>query len=576
MPALLAPRRWLLPPLPDAAAAERLASELRLPLPLCRLLVQRGMHDPAHARAFLRPSDAALHPPSSLAGIREAVERLVLAREEGTPVLVHGDYDVDGICSTALYVRALRTMGVRAEPFVPHRLEDGYDLTAVGIRAAATAGARLILTADCGIVAHEAVEAARAAGIDVIVTDHHAPGTDLPAAAAVVNPNRHDCAYAYKGLAGVGVAWKVCCALAAETGYPVERLHAFLDLVALATIADVAPLTGENRALVRWGLRVLAETPNPGLSALLRLTGLAGRELTASQVGFVLAPRINAVGRMGEALRGVRLLLTDDPREAETIASQLEEENRNRRGVEAETVRQALSSLDAGFDADRDPAVVLAADGWHPGVIGIVASRLVERLHRPVVVVALDGDGDGKGSGRSIAAFDLVGALRACSSHLVRFGGHRMAAGCSIRPDRVEGFREAFVAHARETLGADDLVPTLRVDLELPLGDCTAELVRVLRHAGPFGAGNPTPVFVARAVRPEAVREVGTGHLKLTLAANGSRLEAIGFGMAGRAPELLGGAPVDAAFRLEENQYRGRSTLQARLVDLRPSSCASP
>jgi single-stranded-DNA-specific exonuclease len=575
MPALLAARRWHVPPPTDPLAVERLAADLRLPAALCRLLVQRGFTDPGAARAFLRPSAAQLHAPEGLAGIGAAVERLAAARRGSETVLVHGDYDVDGICSTALYVRALRSMGVRAEPFVPNRLTDGYDLTAVGIRAAAAIGATVILTADCGIVAHEAVLAARAAGIDVVVTDHHTPGAGLPDAVAVVNPNRADCAYPYKGLAGVGVAWKVCCALAAEIGSPVERMNGFLDLVALATVADVAPLSGENRALVRWGLRVLRETPNPGLRALLRATGMEDRDLTASQVGFVLAPRLNAVGRMGEALRGVRLLLTDDGAEATAIAATLEEENRARRSVEADTVRQALGALEIGFDPDRDHAVVLAADGWHPGVIGIVASRMVERLHRPVVIVALDGAADGKGSGRSIAAFDLVGALRACGEHLVRFGGHRMAAGCSIRPERVDAFRDALVEHARGVLAPDDLVPVVRIDLELELPDCDAELLRVLRHAGPFGAGNPTPVFAVRGAAADGVRVVGDGHLRLTLAAGGSRLEAIGFGMAERVGDLAAAGAVDAAFKLEENHFRGRTTLQARLVDLRPAASAA-
>lgn len=572
MSALLASRRWVFPPAPDHAAADRLGRELRLPPTLCQLLVQRGFGEPEAARGFLRPRAGQIHPPSSLAGMGDAVARLRRARDARETVLVHGDYDVDGICATALYVRALRMMGLAAEPFVPHRLDDGYDLSGAGVAAARALGATLILTGDCGIVALEAVRAARAAGIDVIVTDHHRPGPALPEAVAVVNPNRLDCGYPDKGLAGVGVAWKVCAALAEALGFPQDRLAVFLDLVALATIADVAPLAGENRALVRWGLRVLRDTPNPGLRALLRATGLAGREVSASQVGFVLAPRINAVGRMGEALRGVRLLLTDDPPEAEEIAATLEAENRARQGVEGQTLKEALAGLELGYDPDRDRGVVLAGEGWHAGVIGIVASRLVERLHRPVVVIALDGAADAKGSARSIRAFDLYEAMRGCAGHLVRFGGHRVAAGCSIRPERVDGFREAFNALARGSLVDDDLVPEVRVDLELELRHCDGDLARMLRHAGPFGSGNPTPVFAARAVAVDGVRVVGQGHLKLTLASHGTRLEGIGFGMGALAAEPgFGRSPVDAAFKLEENHYRGRTSLQARLVDLRPA-----
>jgi single-stranded-DNA-specific exonuclease len=567
-------RRWVFPDAPDPAAVERLCRELRLPSSLCRLLAQRGFGDPSAAKDFLRPHAGHIHPPQLLAGMGDAVARLRRAILAGETVLVHGDYDVDGICATALYTRALRAMGGRAVPFVPHRLEDGYDLSDAGIRAAREAGAGVILTGDCGIVAHEAVDRARRAGVDVIVTDHHTPGLTLPDAAAVVNPNRGDCRYPDKGLAGVGVAYKVCCALAAEVGFPEERLHPFLDLVAVATIADLAPLTGENRALVRWGLRVLAQTPNPGLRALLRSTGLADREIGASQVGFILAPRINAVGRMGEALRGVRLLTTDDPGEAAEIAELLEVENRSRQAVDGQTLAEAMRMLERGYDPDRDRGVVLAGEGWHPGVIGIVASRVVERIHRPTVLVALDGAGEGKGSARSISGFHLYDALRDCSEHLVRFGGHRAAAGCTIRRERVESFRQAFNARAHAALTEELLVPEVRIDLELALPEANGDLCRLLRHAGPFGMGNPAPVFVARRVGVAGYPKlVGQGHLKLVLAGDGATLDAIGFGMADRMddPALTRG-PVDVAFKLEENHWNGRARLQAKLVDLRPAT----
>jgi single-stranded-DNA-specific exonuclease len=573
-PVLAAARRWVFPAAPDLAAVERLCRDLRLPATLCRLLVQRGFGESDAARGFLRPLPDHIHPPAQLAGIAQAVARLRLAIERGETVLVHGDYDVDGICATTLYVRALRMMGAKAEPFVPRRLVDGYDLSEAGVQAAAQMGAALILTCDCGIVAHDAVLRARAAGIDVIVTDHHTPGQELPDAVAVINPNRRDCGYPDKGLAGVGVAWKVCCALAAEVGFPQDRLHGFLDLVAVATIADIAPLKGENRALVRWGLKVLRETPNAGLRALMRVTGLADKrdEITAAQVGFVLAPRINAVGRMGEGLRGVHLLLTDDDREAEQIAHTLEADNQWRRSVEGDTLKEALAALELCYDPERDYGIVLAQTGWHPGVIGIVASRLVERFHRPVVMIALDEHGEGKGSARSIHAFNLYDAMRECSGHLVRFGGHRVAAGCSIRAENVDAFRDAFNALARERLTEEDLVPEVRIDLEMELRDANQDLVRMLRHAGPFGAGNATPVFAARGVAVADHRVVGQGHLKMTLAAYGAKLDAIGFGMGARAQEPeFGRQLLDVAFKLEENHYNGRTTVQAKLVDFRPS-----
>jgi single-stranded-DNA-specific exonuclease len=572
---MLAPaRRWVFPTPPDEARVDRISRELRLPPALCRLLVQRGFGEPDSVRDFLRPHAGHIHAPSRLAGMGDAVARIVRARDAKETVLIHGDYDVDGICSTALFVRAFRMMGIDARPFVPHRLQDGYDLSEAGIRAAREIGATLIVTGDCGIVAHEAVDRARELGIDVVVTDHHTPGATLPNAAAVVNPNRADCGYPDKSLAGVGVAYKLCCAVADAVGFPAERLHAFLDLVAVATIADLAPLTGENRALVRWGLKILPQTPNPGLRALLATTGLAGKpDITAAQIGYVLAPRINAVGRMGTALDGVRLLLTDDPREAEAIARALEGENRSRQTVDGETLKQALEMLDREFDAERDWAVVLAQEGWHPGVIGIVASRVVERIHRPTVMIALAGGEDGKGSARSIPGFDLYEAMRACSGYLTRYGGHRMAAGCGIRAERVDAFRAALNEHAHAVLRPEHLVPEVRIDLELELHHATDALARMLRHAGPFGAGNATPVFASRRVGvvgyPKVVAEK---HLKLTLGAQGRSIDAIGFNMAERTREpWMSGGPLDVAFKLEEHVFNGRASLQAKLVDLRPA-----
>ncbi|HEX7120018.1 MAG TPA: single-stranded-DNA-specific exonuclease RecJ [Longimicrobiales bacterium] len=557
------------------AAVAALHRSLRLPEAICELLASRGFGDEAAAKRFLRPRLDQLHDPFRLAGMDDAVARLETALRRGETILVHGDYDVDGICSATLYTRALRALGGRVEPFVPSRLSDGYDLGPAGIRRAREVGASLILTGDCGILAHAAVADAKAAGIDVIVTDHHTPGATLPPAVAVVNPNRPDCTYPDKGLAGAGVAFKVCRALYAARGEDPDALLYHLDLVALATVADLAPLVGENRAIVRYGLRVLGQTGKPGLRALIRRAGLAagdGAELTAGQVGHVLAPRINAVGRMSEASLGVELLLTESEAEADRIAQTLEEENRRRQAVDRKTLAEALELLERGYDPERDRAVVLAAEGWHPGVIGIVASRVVERIHRPTVLIALDpAGGPSRGSARSIRNFHLYEALDACGEHLERYGGHKAAAGLDILPARVEAFREAFNAVARERLSPDDLVAEVAVDLEIPLQAADERLYHLLRHFGPFGIGNPTPVFVARGVGVAGYpRVVGDGHLKLELAQDGARLGAIGFRMADRMSELdLARQPLDVAFQLQENRWNGRTELQAKLVDLR-------
>jgi single-stranded-DNA-specific exonuclease len=569
-------RRWVQRgAVEDASALAALESTLQLPAPLCRLLLRRGYGDPARAKQYLKPRLEQLHDPFQLVDMDAAVSRLERALTAGETILVHGDYDVDGICAAALCTRVLRRLGGRVEPFVPHRRRDGYDLSQAGVRAAAQAGATLILTGDCGIVAHDAIESANQMGIEVIVTDHHTPGPQLPPARAVVNPNRSDSSYPNRALAGAGVAFKLCQALWARRGFAAADLWLYLDLVAVATIADLAPLTGENRVITKYGLRLLAQSPNPGMRALLGTAGLEGLEqVGAGQVSHVLAPRINAVGRMSEASKGVRLLLEDNDALAQVLAQTLESENRTRQAVDRETLAQALDTLETTFDPGTDHSIVLAGRGWHPGVIGIVASRIVERLHRPTILFALEPDAAlARGSARSIPGFDLYEAVKACGHYLERYGGHRYAAGMDIRPERIEAFQAAFEAEARRRLGPDDLVPELDYDLELPFSEASLALTRLLRHFGPFGVGNPGPVFVTRNVRAAGTpREVGEGHVKLELVHNGSRLTAIGFGLAERVRALdLAGAPLDIAFQLQENYWNGQVELQARLLDLRPA-----
>jgi len=558
------------------AAVSALRESLQLPVPLCRLLVLRGLGAHDAARSFLKPRLDRLHDAAQLAGLADAVDRILLATRKGETILVHGDYDVDGICGTVLLTRTLRSLGARVEPFVPHRMSDGYDLGAAGIRAAAEARAGLIVTVDCGTVAHAAVAQAKAAGIDVVVTDHHTPGSTLPDAVTVVNPNRHDCPYPFKGLAGVGVAFKLCEALVAAQKGDADLLRWQLDLVAVATIADLAPLSGENRILTAFGLRVLAQTRNPGLAALLRTTRIdVTRPITAGQVSHVLAPRINAVGRMGAAIRGMRLLLADDESTAVPLARTTEDENRTRRAVDRETLREALDMLEADYDPVRDRAVVLASRKWHPGVIGIVASRVVERIHRPVVLIAIDeSSGRARGSGRSIPGFHLYEAIRSCAHLLERYGGHRQAAGLEILAGNIDAFRAAFDAHARSVITEDQLCTVVGLDVEISLDEANNGLAAMLRHFGPFGIGNPAPTFVARGVSLAAPpRTVGEGHARLLLTQGRTRLPAIGFGMAERLGALVPGVDtLDIAFHLQEHHWRGRSGLQARLVDTRPAT----
>jgi len=565
------------PPPPDAGV-DSLAEGLGVEPVLAALLLRRGVFTPESARDFLRPGLESLADPFTLTGLEEAVATIARAVRQQQMILVHGDYDVDGQCATALLTRALGIAGARVTPFIPNRLRDGYDLSAAGLAAAASCGAGLVITCDCGITAVEAVASLRARGVDVVVTDHHLPGPALPDANAVVDPQRADDSSGLTQLCGTGLAFKLVQALVPALGLPANLPLHLLDLVALATVADVVPLVGENRTLVRHGLRLLPHSRWPGIRALIQASGLAKKEIRAGQVGFILGPRLNAAGRIGEAADGLRLLLTDDPEEASRIATRLERLNIERQALDQRILDEAIAQVERDCDPDRDTGLVLASDDWHAGVVGIVASRVVERYGRPAFLIALDGE-VGKGSGRSISRFDLHAALGQCGDLLERYGGHQMAAGLTVRRDRVEAFRERFAAVARETLSHDDLGPEQRVDLVVRLADMSADLERLCRHLEPCGIGNPGPIFAVRGARFEGARRVGGNHLKGTITDTSGQLSAIGFGWADRAPWIgtSGGATrVDVAFRLEENEYQGTVSLQARVLALSPSGELEP
>ena len=560
------PPRWILPAAPDVGAITALAEALHLPDTVCRLLQVRGFTNTEAAKRFLRPRLDQLHDPMSLKGLPEAVERLVRAIERGETILVHGDYDVDGMASTALLTRSLRAMGARIVPFVPRRIEDGYDLSSAGVAAAKTAGARLVITADCGTSAHAAVAALTAAGIDVIISDHHLPSGPVPDCLAVLNPRQPGCQYPDKDLAAAGVVFKLALAVARRLGVSEGPVFAFLDLVALATVADVAPLRGENRVFVRKGLRLLANSTNLGLRALIRASGLEGKALTAGRVGFTLAPRLNAVGRIGQPMRGLELLLTEREAEAGRLAQELEELNGQRQDLDRRALVEAREMVER-LDLNETYGIVLADPGWHPGVIGIVAARLVEEFARPTILVALS-ETEGRGSGRSIPAFDLHAGLVACSDVLLRYGGHRAAAGVTVARDRVAEFTARFNAAARARLRPEDLVPELRVDLEVSVDEVTPALEAILRHFEPFGMGNPAPTLLVRRARlASPPRPVSQDSLKLRLAGEGGTLDAVAWGAAHRLEELGVDRPVDVIFRVERDDWLGQERVQARVTD---------
>jgi single-stranded-DNA-specific exonuclease len=550
--------RWTIRSCPPGES-RRLASELGVSEIAASVLVRRGFGEPAAARAFLA-AEQAWHDPFSLGDMDAAVARIRGAVERGERICVHGDYDVDGICATALAVLTLRELGADVRWHLPSRFEEGYGVSRDTIARLAEEGVGLVLTVDCGITAVEEVAEARALGLDVIVTDHHRPAETLPDCTIVAT---RPSSYPFPELCGTGVVFKLAQAL---LGPEHPALLRNLDLVALATIADVVPLVDENRSLAAAGLRALARTRRPGLKALMRFARVDAAAVEAGAVAFRLAPRINAAGRLCRPDVALELILTDDEEEATRLAGELETLNRERQAVEDRILREAVAVVEAWPEpARRRRGYVLWGEEWHEGVIGIVASRLVERFHRPVVLIAGDGE-EWKGSGRSIAAFDLHGALGACSEHLERFGGHRAAAGLSIRPESLEPFAAAFAAHADASLGDGDLTPVTVVDAIVPASALTLDLAQELDRLAPFGLGNPDVTLLVAGCEAVDPSTVGEGkHLRFRVRQHGrDGGSAIAFGLGARVDRLRRDGRYDLVFRLKENRWNG--TVAPQLV----------
>jgi single-stranded-DNA-specific exonuclease len=550
---------WTISPCPHRQA-DSLAQQIGLNEITASVLVRRGYGDPEQARAFL-DGEQPLHDPFLLGDMATAVERIRAAIAAGKRICVHGDYDVDGICATVLAVLVLRELGADVEWHLPSRFDEGYGVSGGTLERLAGEGCGLVVTVDCGITAVEEVRRARELGLEVVVTDHHRPAEELPEC-PIVATRPSD--YPYPELCGTGVAYKLGQAL---LGPDSEVLRRHLDLVALATIADVVPLLGENRSLVIAGLRGLARTQKPGLQALMKVAHVDPATVDTGQVGFRLAPRINAAGRLGHPRAALELLLTEDKDEARLLAGRLEELNRDRQAIEDKILRAAIAQVEEWPEAKRArKAYVVWGDGWHEGVIGIVASRLVERYHRPVVLLA-GGEGLWKGSGRSIPSFDLHGALGACAQFLERFGGHRAAAGLSISPDRVEPFADAFAAQAERLLAPEDLVPATIVDAVLPRdAKLTLDLCEELRRLAPFGLGNPDVTLLAPGCELGELTTVGDGkHLRFRVHRDGRDAGgAIAFGQGTQLDRFRRVGRYDVAFRLQENRWNG--TVAPQLV----------
>ncbi|TLM68419.1 MAG: single-stranded-DNA-specific exonuclease RecJ [Deltaproteobacteria bacterium] len=557
---------------PDNTAVGALALRLGLPPLVARLLLGRGLPEAAVAE-FLSARLADLPDPFLLPDMERAAGRIAAAVRRGEEIAVHGDYDVDGMSGTALLVEGLRACGASAGYHIPLRLKDGYGLSEAALRDAAAGGRRLVVSVDCGVSAHGEARLARELGLDLIITDHHQPPPQLPEAFAVINPQRADSAFPFRDLAGVGVAFFLLVAVRRElreSGWFAERpepdLRAVLDLVALGTIADLVPLQGVNRTLTRIGLGVLERGERPGIRALRTVSGIG--KVNCGTVAFQLAPRLNAAGRLDDASRGVELLLGRDVDAVVETAQLLDRFNRDRQQIELQTLEEATAMV-AALPPERTHSIVLACDAWHPGVIGIVASRLVERYYRPTVLIAMDGEG-GKGSARSIRGLHLYRALHECAGHLLAFGGHEMAAGLSVAREQVETFSLAFEAAARQHLSADDLAPSLLYDGTVSLAELPLATIAFLESLAPFGMGNPEPVFLIERLRGRQLQKVGGSHLRFLACREGEAVPAIAFGMADRLAEFQG--DVDLLVSPQVNRYNGRETVQLRVRDVRSAA----
>ncbi len=551
----------------DTESVRRLERELGVSPLVARLLAQRGIAEPAAAQAFLHPSLSQLHPPELMAGMREAVERLLRAIAQREKILIYGDYDVDGTMAVVVLLTALRMLGAEVEAHIPHRLTEGYGMRAPVVEEAAAQGFRVVISVDTGIREHAVLARARELGVDCIVTDHHLPGAELPPACAILNPRRADCRYPEKGLAGVGVAFKLAQAILGER-LSGRLLESFLKIVAIGTIADVVPLLGENRVIARFGLAALRQPAQSGLAALIELAGLAGREITAGDVAFRIAPRLNAAGRMEDARDVINLFTLADAARTREIAERLDGLNRERQRVEDEILRLIVAELDKRSDLAGLYTLVQHGEGWHRGVIGIVAQRVVERYHRPALVMGVE-NGVGVGSGRSIRGFHLLDALTSVADLFERFGGHAAAAGFTIATTNIPALVRRFEEHARSVLQPSDLEPVLRLDAAVDWAEIDWRLYEGLMQLAPFGMGNPTPVLSVRGVSllapPRVLKEK---HLKLRMGNGARTLDALGWGLAARAPKLQAGQQVDVAFALEQNIYQDVASLQLVIKDL--------
>ena len=555
---------------PDPQLVSLIQQEFNCSLIIASVMANRNILSKEEAQKFFSPTLESLHDPFLMQDMDKAADRLADCIKNRQNILVFGDYDVDGTTGASTLGLFINSAGGNSEVYVPDRETEGYGLSSRGVDRAEKIGAELIITSDCGITGHDSVDYANSRDIDVIITDHHMPSPELPNAYAVLNPKRDDCSYPFKGLCGGGVTLKLAEAAAKLLEIDPELVYSHLDLITLGTSADLVPILDENRAIVHHGLKSLKKTEKPGLHALLEVSNLLEKELTVGRLIFGVAPRINAAGRLGDANRAVALFSTDNPIEAAEIARDLDEENRNRQDIQQTIVDEALLKVNSECDLQNENAIVLWEEGWHQGVIGIVASRIKEEFHRPTVIIAME-NGVGKGSARSIYNFDLYENFTNCAAHLDGFGGHPMAAGMTISKSNLPLFRETFINLANNALSESDLVGTLTIETEMKLSDINGRFMEFLDKLAPFGPGNMRPQFVSRKVEIAGKpRLVGNGdHLKFRAKQNSKTFDAIAFNMGKHYSDLLSGKPFDLAFVVEENEWQGRKSIQLNIRDIK-------
>ncbi len=571
--------RWTLASPPDPQVTAQLAKEINISESIARILIHRDITTYQQAKEFFRPQLSQLHDPFLMDGMTQAVDRITKAVEAKEKVLLFGDYDVDGTNSVAMLYLFFKQLGLESIVHVPDRVKEGYGISNSGIDRGKEFGATLLVSIDCGITAIDQVEYARSLGIDVIICDHHEPGERLPNAYAVLDPLKPNCQYPFKYLCGCGVGFKLIQAIARRRGEE-QTAFQFIDFTTLATTADIVPLVGENRIITKLGLELINSSPRPGIAALIESSGTHPGKITTGQIVFVLAPRINAVGRMGDAFRAVQLLTCDDPSTAMQIAQVLEDENRQRRKIDEDTFLKAQELADLVLHVDADPALVLHHENWHPGVIGIVASRLVEKYYRPTIMMTTV-DGVAKGSARSIVGFDIHRALKRVEDKVIQFGGHKYAAGLTVALDRVDEFREAFNIAVKELMAEEIKTPEIKIDAELNLEELVPRFVRILKEFAPFGPGNMRPVFLARNVEAIGVPKiVGKDHLRMRVKQHNNVLDTIGFGLGHLLPEVRANSKsLDIVFSVDEHEVIMSSATgtteafpQLKIKDIRKSA----